>query len=331
MDSGAALRQGRADMLKFIDADTAARLLDLPSLIEAFRAGHRAAPAAVGHTLLEQSSSSGLADRFLIHTAWQGRSALGAKLVTVFPGNAETSKPTIASVYVLLDGSDGMPLAVIDATPLTVRKTGADSALAADYLARPNVRTLLMMGAGQQAPFMIAAHRAVRPRLDRILIWNRSEMRASALARMLRSEGLDASVVTDAAAAAGEADIISCATAATSPILRGAWLKPGTHVDLVGAFTPAMRESDDDLMRVARLYVDTRQNTVSHVGDLCGPMASCAITEAHVVGDLYALVRGDVAGRRDDAEITVFKNGGGGHLDLMAARLLYARVAEAAG
>lgn len=313
--------------LRFIDTETAARLLDLPSLIEALRSAHGTSAPEIGHTLMEQPSRSGRTDGLLIHTAWQHQEALGAKLVTIFPDNADHCKPTIASVYVLFDGENGLPLAVIDATPLTTRKTGADSALAADYLARSDARTLLMMGAGKQAPWMIAAHRAVRPGLDRFLVWSRTSEHAASLARTLHAEGLQAEAVADPAAAAGNADIICCATAATQPIISGAWLRPGTHVDLVGAFTPSMREADDELIRSARVYVDTRQNTLGHVGDLCVPIERGVITEGHIVGDLFQLVRGDVPGRRDDEEITVFKNGGGGHLDLMAARLVHQRAA----
>jgi ornithine cyclodeaminase/alanine dehydrogenase-like protein (mu-crystallin family) len=311
--------------IRFIDAATAARLLDLPSLIEALRAGHRAGRAAIGHLLLQQPSAQGGTDGLLAHMGWQPGQALGVKLVTIFPDNAGTPTPTIASVYVLFDGRAGTPLAVIDGTPLTVRKTGADSALAADYLARRDGTTLLMMGAGEQAPWMIAAHRVARPGIKRILVWNRSAAGAEALAARLRGDGLDATAVSDPQAATGEADIISCATAARGPILHGAWLRPGTHVDLVGSFTPEMRETDNEVMRRGRVFVDTRANTLDHVGDLVAPIRDGVIGADHVLGDLYQLASGEVPGRQSDDEITVFKNGGGGHLDLMVARLVYER------
>jgi ornithine cyclodeaminase len=311
--------------IRFIDEETATRLLDFPSLIEALRAGHKAGIDEQGRMLLEQSSRNGANDHFLVLAAWQRQQALGIKLVTVFPDNAARNTPTIASVYVLFDGIDGRPLAVIDATPLTVRKTGADSALGADYLARQDVRTLLMVGAGKQAPFMIEAHRTVRPGIDRILIWNRTADRAHALADQVRNTGASAEAVTDLQAAARTADIICCATASTSPILRGEWIRPGTHVDLVGGFTPDMREADDDVIRRARVFVDSRWLTLNDAGDICQPLRQGIITEADIEGDLFQLACGTVLPRQSPDEITVFKNAGGGHLDLMAARLAYDR------
>lgn len=302
--------------MRLIDAETAARLLDLPSLIEALREGHRAGVAQYGRLLMQDGD-----DALLGMAAWQRGEALGIKLASVFPGNAARGLPTIESVYVLFDGATGAPRAVIDATPLTVRKTAADSALAADYLARRDARTLLMVGAGAQAEWMIAAHRVVRPTLARVLIWNRSRPRAEALAARI---GADA--VYDLAKAAADADVICCATAATGPVLRGAWLRPGVHVDLVGGYTPTMRETDDEAVRRASLFVDTRRYTLHEAGDIAAPLAAGVITESDIRADLFELVRGEVPGRRDAAEITLFKNAGGGHLDLMAARLIEARL-----
>lgn len=302
--------------MTLIDAATAARLLDLPGLIEALRDGHRAGVDGYGRLLLQDG-----ADGMLGMAAWQHGQAFGIKLATMFPGNVARGRPTIASVYVLFDGSDGTPRAVIEATPLTVRKTAADSALAADYLARRDARTLLMVGAGAQAEWMIAAHRTVRPTLARVLIWNRTPARAAALAARL-----GATATHDLATAAATADVICCATGATEPVLRGAWLRPGVHVDLVGGYTPAMREADDDAIRRARVFVDTRRFTLRDAGDIAAPLASGVIAESDIRADLFQLVRGEVPGRQDEAEITLFKNAGGGHLDLMAARLIESRL-----
>ena len=302
--------------MKLIDADTAARLLDLPSLIAALRDGHLQGVEAYGRLLMTDG-----ADAMLGMAAWQRGQAFGIKLATVFPANAARGQPTIASVYVLFDGTDGTPRAVIDATPLTVRKTAADSALAADYLARPDARTLLMVGAGAQAEWMIAAHRVVRPSIARVLIWNRTPDRAQHLAARLGAEA-----VTDLATAAAAADVICCATAATAPVLRGTWLRPGVHVDLVGAYTPDMRETDDDAVRRASVFVDTRRFTLHDAGDISQPLAAGVIAESDIRADLFQLVRGEVKERQDAAEITLFKNAGGGHLDLMAARLIESRL-----
>jgi ornithine cyclodeaminase/alanine dehydrogenase-like protein (mu-crystallin family) len=301
--------------VKLVDADTAARLLDFPSLIEALRDGHRADVDDSGRLLLTSGP-----DSFLAMAAWQGRAGFGVKLATVFPGNAAAGKPNIASVYVLFDGRDGTPLLTIDATPLTVRKTAADSALAADYLARRDAATLLMVGAGAQAPWMVQAFRVVRPSIARVLVWNRTPAAAEALAAALGAE-----VATDLADAVAQADIVSCVTAATAPLVRGAWLRPGTHLDLVGGYTPTMRESDDEAVRQSRVFVDTRWFTLRDAGDIFLPLRDGVIAESDVLGDLFQLVRGEVPGRRNDREITLFKNAGGGHLDLMAAQLIAAR------
>jgi ornithine cyclodeaminase len=308
--------------IRLIDAGTVARALDLPRLIEALRVGHREGVEAFGRMLLEQPSAAGDTDRLLGYAAWQRGRAFGIKLASVFPDNAASDVPTVASVYVLFDGPDGRPRAVMDAAPLTLRKTGADSALAADYLARRDVRTLLMVGAGAQAPWLIAAHRVVRPSLARILIWNRTQERAASLARSLAKQGLDAHAVADLKVAVGEADVISCVTASPTPLVRGDWLRPGTHVDLVGGFTPTMREADDEAIRRSRIYVDTRWFTLRDAGDICQPLRDGIIGERDIIADLFELVRGEGPGRRNDDEITLFKNAGGGHLDLMAATLV---------
>lgn len=309
-----------------VGAETAARLLDFPSLIEALREGHRTGIDEYGRLLLEQPNARGGQDGFLMMVAWQRGEALGVKLATSFPGNGALGLPSVASVYVLFDGSDGRPLLTIDATPLTVRKTAADSALAADYLARPDARVLLVVGAGAQAPWMVAAHRSVRPTLCRVLVWNRTAAKAEALAATLRGEGIAAEVVRELAEAAAQADIVTCVTASATPVIRGEWLRPGTHLDLVGGYTPSMRESDDAAVRRSRVFVDTRRFTLRDAGDIFQPLRDGVIAEADVLGDLFQLVRGEVPGRRETSDITLFKNAGGGHLDLMAARLIARRL-----
>jgi ornithine cyclodeaminase len=310
--------------MKLIDADTVHRILDYRPLVEALRAGHRKGVDGVERLLMTQPARGGATDYFLALPAWQRGEALGIKLVTVFPDNASAaSPPTIQSVYVLFDGRDGRPLAYIEGTPLTLRKTAADSALAADYLARRDAETLLMVGAGNQAPYQIMAHVAVRPSLRRVLIWNRTPERARHLAAQLKLDGIGVDAVDDLAAAVPAADVISCATMSTVPLVRGAWLKPGTHLDLVGGYTNDMREADDEAVRRARVFVDTRWFTVGHCGDISGPMASGALVESGIAADLFELCTGKHPGRRTDDEITLFKNAGGSHLDLMTARFLY--------
>jgi ornithine cyclodeaminase len=212
---------------------------------------------------------------------------------------------------------------------LTYWKTAADSALAADYLARRDAKTLLMVGAGAMAPFLIRAHQSVRPKLERTLIWNRSREKAADLAAGWGgTPGLE---VVDALEEAVErADIICCATASRSPLIAGNWLKPGVHLDLVGGFTPEMREVDDEAIRRASIFVDCRDTTLDCVGDLTQPIAAGVISAGDLRADLYDLCSGRHGGRRDAAEITLFKSGGGGHLDLMTAEYLAGMLATEA-
>ena len=255
---------------------------------------------------------------FLGLPAWQPGESLGVKLATVFPENpARRGIPSVQAVYVLFDGTDGRPVAIMDGTELTYRKTSADSALGSRLLSRPHSHTLLMVGAGGLAPHLIAAHREVRPSLERVLVWNRTRSKAERLAA-----GLGAEVADDLGRAVASADIISTATMAPEPLIRGEWLRPGTHLDLVGAFLPHCREVDDEVIRRATLFVDSRDAAVHECGDLVIPFQSGLITEDDIQADLFQLCRGDHPGRRDPDQITLFENGGGGHLDLMTATFI---------
>jgi ornithine cyclodeaminase/alanine dehydrogenase-like protein (mu-crystallin family) len=230
-------------------------------------------------------------------------------------------------VFVLFDHDDGRPLAVIDGAGITAWKTAADSALGSRYLSRSDARCLLMVGAGALARPLIGAHRSVRPAIEKVLLWNRTPARAEALAAELGREGLRVEVATDLAAAVGQADVVSAATRTEQPVIQGAWLQPGTHLDLVGAFTASMREADDAALRRARLFVDARETTLDHIGELKIPIERGVIGKDDVVGDLYDLAAG-LAWQRAPDDITIYKNGGGAHLDLMTAIAIYRGAAE---
>ncbi len=285
-------------------------------LVERLRQAHRADGFKVGRCYLEAEAGQG----FLLWPAWERGRALGAKLVTVFPDNAARGPPpNHHSVYVLFDGDTGAPRAVLTGAAFTQLKTAADSALGATFLARTDVRRLAVLGAGAQAAAHVRALLAVRPSLARVTIWNRTPGRAEALAGRLRAGGIAAEATGDRAAAVRAADVVTCLTGAREPVLEGAWLAPGTHVDLVGGFTPAMRESDDAAILRARVFADHRALVLAHAGDLCDPIGRGIIGPGHVQGDLFDLCEGRVAGRRAADEVTLFKNGSGGHLDLMVA------------
>lgn len=304
--------------LRFIDAAQIAQACDFPGLIAYLRAAHREPPPDVQRLLMQQRSASGQDNAMLVWPAWQAGHNLGVKVVTMFPGNQAV--PAVQGVYLLFNGSNGSPQAVIDGTELTYWKTAADSALGADLLARRDARTLLMVGAGALAPHLIRAYQAIRPGLQQVRVWNRTPAKALAIAAGVT--GIPAAATVDLQAAVRAADIVCCATSSQDPLVHGEWLQAGAHLDLIGGFTPAMREADDCAMRRARIFVDSRWFTVDHAGDLTQAIASGAITPAAVRGDLFELCSGSVAGRTDTGQITLFKSGGGAHLDLMTAQYI---------
>lgn len=308
--------------MRCIDADALAADMKPIELVEALRAGHRSgAMSTVERLLLEQPAAANAA---LIWAGWDDALGIAVKTATVFPGNGVTGqKPNIQSVVVLFDPTNGTPLAAIHGESFTRMKTAADSALAADILATAHPTTLAVLGAGGQAETHIRFHLAVRPSIGRVLIWNRSFEAAARLAATLSISGVVIEAVRDAEAAVREAGVVACLTASSMPVLKGAWLRAGTHVDLVGAYTPMMRESDDDVVLLGRLFADSLRFGVMTCGDYAIPIDDGVVPRTKIEGDLFDLCSGRNPGRRSSDEITVCKNGGGGHLDLMTARALY--------
>jgi len=307
--------------MNFIDAKRVHRLLPFATLVDALAQAHRGPNPIVDRSLLVASDGSS-EQCFLNLPAWLPGMAFGIKMVTVQPANRARNLSSVNAVYQLFDGETGVPTLTIEGESLTFRKTAADSALGARFLLREGATTMLMVGAGALAPYLVNAHLALHPSLVRVLVWNRSHERADALADQIAAQGIAATATTDLEAAVRQADLISCATMATQPLVRGEWLKPGAHVDLVGGFTPQMREADDTTMKRASLFVDSRQSTIGCVGDITMPMACEAIIEEDILADLYQLSRSEHPGRRSEEEITAFKNGGGAHLDLFTAMFL---------
>jgi ornithine cyclodeaminase len=317
-------------MMQIVGAEAIHRLLDFPSLVEALRAMFRAGcevPPRHHHSIAAPAPD-GTAGTLLLMPAWQRGGALGVKIVTVFPDNAGRSLPSVQGTYILLDASTGEPKALLDGTALTLRRTAAASALAAGFLARADSAVHLMVGTGALAPHLVAAHASVRP-IRQTWIWGRDPGKAASLAAGLAAAGTGAVAVADLAAALSGADIVSCATLAREPLIRGDWLRPGTHVDLVGGFTPQMREADDAAIRRARVYIDTEM-ALQEAGDIAQPLQSGVLARAGIVGDLFALSRGECPGRRDAAEITLFKSVGSALEDLAAAQLAATRFTAAA-
>ncbi|ARO28088.1 ornithine cyclodeaminase protein [Rhizobium sp. NXC14] len=262
----------------------------------------------------------------LLMPAWVPGRYAGVKMVSVFPGNAQRSLPAISGTYLLSSGATGEMLAVIDGAELTARRTAAASALAGRYLARPNAEEMLVCGTGRLSLNLMLAHGTTRP-IKRYRIWGRNAQAAEKIAAEARVLGLDARAVTDREAAARTADIISCATLSSEPLVSGEWLKPGAHLDLVGAFKPSMRESDDEAIRRASVHVDTRAGATSEAGDIVQPIKSGVLDMNDIQSELAELVSGAHGGRSHDEEITLFKSVGAALEDLAGAILAYETVA----
>lgn len=303
------------DVRFLTNADVAARLA-YPQLIEALRAGLAGsceAPVRGCHNLPDNAS-------LLTMPVWRPGQDIGVKLVTVFPGNGARNLPAVAALFCLFDGENGCPLALLEASELTARRTASTSALAADYLARRDAERLLIVGSGTLAAHMVRAHSVVRSYTD-IAIWGRQAEKVAALVERLCTEGYPVRACTDLAEGVAQADTVSCVTTSREPIVRGEWLRPGTHLDLVGAFLPSMRETDSEAVRRARIVVDTRDGALEEAGDLLIPLAEGVIAESAIHTQLSDLLQGQ-GGRRDSEEITLFKSVGYALEDLIAARLL---------
>ncbi len=307
--------------IRVIDtADTAGKL-DWPGVAAALRAGHQRPRATIGDRFLEREHG-----KLLCRSAWIAELGIGVKSVTIVPGNAALDLPTIHGGMLVFDDRTGHVEALIDSDVVTRWKTAGDSVLGARFLAPETPRSLLVVGAGHVAASLIEAYPAIFPSLERISLWNRNPDKAATLASKSTGAPCEISVAGDLSSAVGDADIVATATMARDPVISGEWVRPGTHVDLIGAFTPEMREADDSLIRKARIFVDCRDTTIDEIGELMIPIRAGLITPADVIGDLYDLA-GGAPGRLADDDITVFKNGGGAHLDLMTARYILDKLA----
>lgn len=307
--------KGTGMSIPFISIEDVEHKLTWTEVADVIFAGHRKDKARLGDLALERGTQS-----MLNRAAWIDGLGLALKSVTIYPQNAERDPalPTIQSVVVLFDDETGAIKALIDGQLVTKWKTAGDSILAARLLARPDARSLLVVGSGTVASSLVDAYREVFPKLEKITVWSRNPDNANTLAL-----AQNCFVATDLAAAVAEADIVTSATMARSPVIKGDWVQPGTHVDLIGAFRLDMREGDDDLLRKGRLFVDSRETTIHDIGELSIPISEGVIGESHVLADYYDLARNGAFQRENALDITIFKNGGGAHLDLMVAKLIY--------
>jgi ornithine cyclodeaminase/alanine dehydrogenase-like protein (mu-crystallin family) len=315
--------------MNYLDENSVDRLLDYPGLVDALQTAHAGQGMPETGALVMDSPASA-DDKFVSLMAWAADDMIAAKLVGVFPDNMQLCppQPTVQGIVALFDGKTGAPLLICDGGSLTRRKTAADSALGARLLSRADSQVLLVVGAGALAPHIVEAYVAVRPSLKRIIIWNRTHSRAVRLASTLEHVGVSVQADPDLKLALAAADIVSCVTMSSAPLVRGALLRPGTHVDLIGAYAPDMREADDEVVKRAHIFVDTRTGC-ERSGEIAQPIAAGLITSSSILADLFDLCSGRHPGRTHPDEITMFKNVGGAHLDMYTARHLMKRAKDA--
>lgn len=303
-----------------IDTEQTRRALSfdtvIPALREAFRLGAQV-PARHAH-VIESGGAHGTA---LIMPAWNAQGYFGVKIINIFPGNRRQSLPGLHATYTLYSARTGVPLAQVDGDQITVFRTAGAAALGAFYLARQDARVLTIVGSGRVAGLMAQAMRAVRP-IDKVWVWNVRPAGADALAAALRAQGVDAASTADLERAVRQADIVSCATLSTVPLVRGAWLRPGTHLDLIGSFKPDMLETDTACFDGTTVYVDTDE-APAKAGDLLAAFEADALARDGIRGTLTDLARGRAPGRVNAREVTVFKAVGSALEDLTLAALVY--------
>jgi ornithine cyclodeaminase len=301
----------------FISYEDVADRVDWGDVMRALEEGHHRPKAQLGDLFLGPAEAT-----LLTRSAFIEGLGYGTKSVTVMAANAARGLPSIQGAMMVYDPDTGALTGVIDSKLVTECKTAGDSILGARLLARADSAKLLIVGAGVLAHGLVRAYAAAFPALEEIAIWARRPEQAAALVEGLSELPVPLRVAEDLASAVGVADIVSTATMAREPVIQGDWLRPGTHLDLIGAFKADMREADDTALGRGRLFVDSRDTTLDHIGELKIPLATGAITRDDVLGDLYDLVPGKVDGRLSDTDITIYKNGGGAHLDLMTAAYL---------
>ncbi|MCY1505845.1 Delta(1)-pyrroline-2-carboxylate reductase [compost metagenome] len=309
--------------MRFIDTEQTRGALSfdavIPALRDALRDGATVPPRHV-HAI-QSGNAHGTS---LIMPAWNDRGYFGVKIINIFPENTHQGLPGLHATYNLYSATTGVPIAQVDGDIVTVYRTAGAAALGADYLARASASTLLIVGSGRIAGLVAQAMRVVRP-IQRVLVWNVRAAGAERLAEQLRERGFDAQATENLEGAARQADIISCATLSTVPLIQGAWLRPGVHLDLIGSFKPEMRETDTACFDGTSVYVDTDEAPTKS-GDLLSAFDAGVLTQEDIRGNLHQLAGGQRQGRRDDQEITVFKAVGSALEDLTLATLVYESV-----
>ncbi len=307
------------DILLNINSDQTRQLLEFPELIETLRAAFAAeihVPLRHHHFLPQPDGTTAT---LLLMPSWS-EEYIGIKLVTIFPGNTKRNIPGLYSTYLLCDSLTGKHLALIDGNQITVRRTVAASALAASYLSRENASNLLVIGAGRVASHLPYAYKAVRP-IQKVKVWDINAALAAHMVNNLKADGFDAEVAQDLKSAVEQADIVTSATLSREALIHGEWLRPGVHIDMIGGFTPEMRESDDAVFANAAVFVDS-MDALEEAGDLMSPIKN-GVLNVDKINTLPMLCKQTTAGRTSNAQITVFKAVGTALSDIASAALVY--------
>ncbi|BDD10691.1 ornithine cyclodeaminase [Fulvitalea axinellae] len=318
--------------MRFISKEEISPLLDFPSLIDrleqAFQ-GNYTIPQRHHHDY--DNPNADRESTLLLMPAWEAGKHVGVKIVTVSPENGKHDLPAIQGLYLLMDGDTGTPKALCDAKTLTVKRTAAASALASRFLSAPDSKHLLMVGTGALAPELIKAHSAARP-IEKVTLWGRTPEKAKQLAEELVAdnalEHITFSIAENLESAVAEADIISCATLSQTPLISGKWLRPGQHLDLVGAYRPDMREADDDCILRSEVYVDTYAGATKECGDIRIPLEEGTLKLEEIRADLFELCKKEKTASRTAETITMFKSVGHALEDLTAAQLIDERLPQ---
>jgi ornithine cyclodeaminase/alanine dehydrogenase-like protein (mu-crystallin family) len=306
--------------MKFVSAADMAAVAPYRDVVEALRQAFREDV----ETPVRHHHETSPVTTLLLMPAWS-KDWTGLKTVTVKTDNPALGLSTVQANYLLIDNATGTPVIAMDGTELTRRRTAAASALAADYLARVDASTLTIVGSGALAPHFLQAHASVRP-IRKVFIVARNPEKGGALTKVIESLGFEGEVTSDAEKAVRQSDIVSCVTTSTEPIVKGAWLKEGAHVDLAGAFKPTMRETDGDVVARASVYVDTRHGALAEAGDLLQARDEGKFDFANLKADLFDLCRGRNRGRQNSKEITLFKSSGTAIEDLATAVMVHLRL-----
>lgn len=305
--------------MKFFNAEKTRDSLPFAELVEALEDGFRGAFHAPlrHHHYLKNSDEADCV--LLLMPAWFEEKWGGMKMVNVVPDNAKRGLAAISSSYILFDRTTGVHELLLDGTEMTARRTAAASALGAKLLARPDSKKQLVVGAGRVGSYIPHAYKSVLP-IEEVLIYNRTLSKSEQLVDALNQQGFNAKVATNLQDAVESADIVTCATLANEPLVFGEWLHAGQHIDLIGSFTPKMREVDDLALQKSSIYVDT-DHAIVECGELCIPIANGAISRGDIKGTFVDLCGNTVSARKSVGEITLFKSAGTAIEDLVAAIL----------